>query len=175
MGKVSSLSKLYDVNTYRDMEVTLPTFFMLTLRRRYWSGSCAAAWTLGKEPLGASCIWGCPCPKSVWAVMVQIVDKHKLYVRNGIQSSPLGCDITSGGKMTPTFLRKSGFCFAQLCCWRFKSCAVQCCVIGWLIANVSEDRSPFQMSGTMRTTTQHHTKEDCMFVPGEHTAFIVRI
>jgi len=43
MGKVCSLPKLYDVNTYRHMEVMLHPFFMLTLGRHYCSGSHAAA------------------------------------------------------------------------------------------------------------------------------------
>jgi len=43
MSTVSSLPKLYDVNTYRHVEVTMYPFFMLTLHRHYWSDSHAAA------------------------------------------------------------------------------------------------------------------------------------
>jgi len=41
--------------------------------------------------------------------------------------------------------------------------------------NVLEDCSAYQMSGTMHTTTQHHTNKDCVFILGKHTAFTVRV
>jgi hypothetical protein len=77
-------------------------------------------------------------PKSVWMLWWDIVDKHKLYAGNDIQSSLVGGDITCYGERTPTFQRKLGFCFSHPCCWRFKSSAMQRCVIMWVVTNVLE-------------------------------------